>query len=93
MNESVEESSAVGEPFGGCWRDHEVRLHRRGVKGCEHPAARRLSLPFEPPALPGRPDLMLSVTAEPVSESARRVRLLSDGDDAHPTLAVPTAVS
>lgn len=88
MKALVEELSAASEPFVRCWRDHDVRLHWSGVKEYEHPAVGRLSLPFETLTLPGRPDLMLSVlTPEPGSESAQRVRLLSDWADAHPSLA------
>ncbi|MFF5521825.1 helix-turn-helix domain-containing protein [Streptomyces coeruleorubidus] len=89
MQDLVAELSAASEPFAKCWRDHEVRLHWSGVKEYEHPGVGRLSLPFETLTLPGRPELMLSVlTPEPGSESAQRVRLLSDWADTRPPVAV-----
>ncbi|MBM9506876.1 helix-turn-helix domain-containing protein [Actinacidiphila acididurans] len=89
MKDLIAELSAASEPFRRCWRDHEVRLHWDGVKEYEHPVVGRLSLPFQTLTVPGRPDLMMSVlTPEPGSESAQRVRLLSDWADSRPALEV-----
>jgi hypothetical protein len=92
MQDLIAELSALSEPFARCWRDHEVRLHWDGVKEYEHPVVGRLSLPFQTLTLPGRPDLMMSVlTPEAGSESARRVRLLSDWADSQPALEAAAA--
>ncbi|GHA71314.1 MULTISPECIES: helix-turn-helix domain-containing protein [Streptomyces] len=92
LRDLIAELSEASEPFTWCWRDHEVRLHWSGVKEYAHPGVGRLSLPFETLTLPGRPDLMLSVlTPQPGSESAQRVRLLSDWADTQP--AVTAAVT
>ncbi|MFG2135090.1 helix-turn-helix domain-containing protein [Streptomyces sp. NPDC048751] len=88
MRDLIAELSAASEPFARCWSDHEVRLHWSGVKEYEHPAVGWLSLPFETLTLPGRPDLMMSVlTPVQGSESAQRLRLLSDWADTQPSVA------
>lgn len=66
------------EHFGRLWANHDVRLHRTGVKRFRHPIAGELTLAFEGMDVATDPGLRLNAYfAEPGTESAERFALLA----------------
>jgi transcriptional regulator with XRE-family HTH domain len=66
------------EAFRTMWADHDVRLHRSGLKRFRHPAVGSLDLLFEAMALEADEGLTLTAyTAEPGTPSHDGLRLLA----------------
>jgi transcriptional regulator with XRE-family HTH domain len=74
----IGELSTRSEEFRALWADHNVRLHRTGVKHFRHPAVGRLDLMFEAMALEADQGLTLTAyTAEPGTPSHDGLKLLA----------------
>ncbi|MGH3171010.1 MAG: helix-turn-helix domain-containing protein [Trebonia sp.] len=70
--------STRSEEFRALWADHNVRLHRSGLKHFRHPAVGLLDLMFEAMALEADEGLTLTAyTAEPGTPSHDGLRLLA----------------
>jgi len=76
--ELVGELSTRSEPFRRLWANHDVRLHRTGVKRFRHPVVGDLTLAYESLDIATDPGLRLNTYfAEPGTESAERFALLA----------------
>src|SRR5829696_2750095 len=78
LQDLVGELATQSEVFRRLWADHNVRTHGAGTKHFYHPVVGELTLAYEELAITAEPGLVLMVyTAEPVSPSAERLRLLA----------------
>jgi transcriptional regulator with XRE-family HTH domain len=78
LTDLIGELSTRSEEFRKRWAQHNVRLHRKGVKKFRHPAVGDLELHFDALELPGAPGLtMMTYSAEPGSPSEDGLRLLA----------------
>lgn len=78
LTELVGELSTRSETFRRLWADHDVRLHRTGVKKFHHPVVGDLTLAYESLAVTADTGLRLNAyVAEPGTDSADRMRLLA----------------
>ena len=74
----IGELSTRSEEFRALWADHNVRLHRTGLKHFRHPAVGLLDLTFDALEIPTDPGLTLTAyTAEPGSPSDENLKLLA----------------
>jgi len=74
----IGELSTRSEEFRTMWADHDVRLHRSGLKRFRHPAVGSLDLLFEAMALEADEGLTLTAyAAEPGTPSHDGLRLLA----------------
>jgi hypothetical protein len=68
----VGELTTRSDAFGTRWMQHDVRLHRTGVKHFRHPVIGDLTLAFDALELPADPGLTLTAySAEPGSRRRR----------------------
>ncbi|RPE47110.1 helix-turn-helix protein [Streptomyces sp. Ag109_O5-1] len=75
----VDELSARSELFRTCWADHNVRIHRGGVKTIRHPLVGDLTLSYESMTIDSDAGLILTVySAEPDSPSEKALRRLAE---------------
>jgi transcriptional regulator with XRE-family HTH domain len=75
----VDELSAHSELFRTRWADHNVRIHRGGVKTIRHPAVGDLTVSYESMTIDSDAGLILTVySAEPDSPSEKALRRLAD---------------
>ena len=80
----IGELSTRSEEFRALWADHNVRLHRSGLKHFRHPAIGLLDLMFEAMALEADEGLTLTAyTAEPGTPSHDGLRLLASWAATH----------
>ena len=80
----IGELSTRSEEFRALWADHDVRLHRTGVKHFRHPAVGRLDLMFEAMTLEADEGLTLTAyTAEPGTPSSDGLKLLASWAATH----------
>ncbi|MEZ2388533.1 helix-turn-helix transcriptional regulator [bacterium RCC_150] len=78
LTDLIGELSTRSEEFRMRWAQHNVRLHRKGVKKFMHPAIGELELHFDALELPAAPGLtMIVYSAEPGSPSEDSLRLLA----------------
>ncbi|MGO4385135.1 helix-turn-helix domain-containing protein [Specibacter sp. RAF43] len=78
LTELVGELSTRSEDFRRRWAQHDVRLHRSGVKTLRHPVVGLLEVHFDALELPASPGLtMFTYSAEPGSSSEDGLRLLA----------------
>lgn len=78
LTDLVGELSTRSEEFRKRWAQHDVRLHRKGVKKFRHPAVGDLELHFDAFELPAAPGMtMFTYSAEPGSASEDGLRLLA----------------
>ena len=78
LSDLIGELSTRSEEFGVRWADHNVKLHRTGVKRFYHPVVGELTLEFETLDLPGDPgQKVLLYSAEPESPSRQALVLLA----------------
>ncbi|MDQ3895901.1 MAG: helix-turn-helix transcriptional regulator [Actinomycetota bacterium] len=78
LSDLIGELSTRSEEFRVRWADHNVKLHRTGVKRFHHPVVGDLILDFETLDLPGDPGQKLLVySAEPGSPSQHALQLLA----------------
>lgn len=78
LSDLVGELSTRSEDFRQRWAQHNVRLHRSGVKTFQHPAVGTLEVHFDALELPATPGLtMITYGAEPGSPSEDGLRLLA----------------
>lgn len=78
LTELVGELSTRSEEFRRRWAQHDVRLHRSGVKTFRHPVVGLLEVHFDALELPATPGLtMFTYSAEPGSPSEDGLRLLA----------------
>jgi len=90
LTDLVGELSTRSEEFRVLWANHDVRLHRSGLKHFRHPAVGRIDLLFEAMVLEADDGLTLTAyTAEPGTPSHDALRLLSSwaatsGHQEHP---------
>jgi transcriptional regulator with XRE-family HTH domain len=71
--------STRSEEFRRLWAQHDVYVHRTGMKTLHHPLVGDMSLSFEVFELPADPGLTLATySAEPGSESEARLRELAE---------------
>jgi hypothetical protein len=81
------------EEFRGLSAAHNVRLHTRGVKRCNHPVVGELGLSYNRLELTADPSLMLvACTAEPGSRSAETFELLASWAATEEAAAPPGAI-
>ena len=74
----IGELSTRSEHFRALWADHDVRLHRTGIKQFRHPVVGHLDLMFEAMALEADEGLTLTAyTAEPGTPSHDGLKLLA----------------
>lgn len=74
----IGELSTRSEEFRTRWAQHNVRLHRKGIKTFRHPAIGELELNFDAMELSAAPGLtMVTYSAEPGSPSDDGLRLLA----------------
>ncbi|MGW7259583.1 helix-turn-helix transcriptional regulator [Streptomyces sp. NPDC054834] len=75
----VDELSAHSELFRRRWADHNVRIHRGGVKTIRHPAVGDLTVSYESMTVDSDAGLILTVySAEPASPSEKALGRLAD---------------
>ena len=85
----VDDLNRLSPDFGALWRSHDVRTHDTGFKAIRHPVVGELNLTFEAMELPADPGQTLIVYgAEPGSDTADRLRLLSSWIAAEEGVAV-----
>lgn len=78
LTELVGELCTRSEHFRRLWANHDVRLHRTGVKRFRHPLVGELTLSYEGMDVATDPGLRLNAYfAEPGTESAERFALLA----------------
>jgi hypothetical protein len=78
LSDLIGELSTRSEEFRVRWADHNVKLHRTGVKRFHHPVVGNLILDFETLDLPGDPgQKLLAYSAEPGSPSDHALQLLA----------------
>jgi transcriptional regulator with XRE-family HTH domain len=78
LTELIGELSTRSESFRTRWADHNVRMHRNGVKRVQHPVVGALSLPYESMALDADAGLTLvAYSAEPGSPSEEALGILA----------------
>jgi transcriptional regulator with XRE-family HTH domain len=78
LSDLIGELSTRSTEFGVRWAQHNVNLHRTGVKRFHHPVVGDLTLDFESLELPGDPGQKLLVySAEPGSRSQEALDLLA----------------
>jgi transcriptional regulator with XRE-family HTH domain len=74
----VGELTTRSDAFGARWMQHDVRLHRTGVKHFRHLVIGDLTLAFDALELPADPGLTLTAySAEPGSPSEEKLNLLA----------------
>jgi transcriptional regulator with XRE-family HTH domain len=78
LSDLVGELSTRSEDFRKRWAQHNVRLHRNGVKSFHHPIVGEIEVHFDALELPATPGLtMITYSAEPGSPSEDSLRLLA----------------
>jgi hypothetical protein len=78
LSDLIGELSTRSEPFRARWANHNVRLHRTGIKLFHHPVVGDLELPFEAMELSADAGLTLTaLSAEPASPSHDALAMLA----------------
>lgn len=90
LTELVGELSTRSDTFRRLWADHDVRLHRTGVKKFHHPVVGDLTLAYESLQVTADTGLRLNAyVAEPGTTSADAMRLLASwATEPHPQPAL-----
>lgn len=95
VHDLVGELSTRSENFRARWAEHDVHLHKGGLKHIQHPVAGRLDLMYDTLPIAQAPGLtMLVYTAAPGSPSADALQMLASwsasADAADATDAAPS---